>query len=930
MTENFIEILIDTAKQEPHLEVYTFLFPNGDGKNITSSRLCHDAGLNAGVLAENGIHPGDIVILVFDHGYDVVAAFWGALFLGALPTIYPYFPKNKPPGIYLDQLKRMTKSTGAEAVIAPSRFHDSIQPVFAGPDCHSVFMLPMTDDHYNHFEKFKSPGKYDEPAYIQFSSGTTGHPKGVLLSHAALIHYMNITKDSLACTPDDVTVGWLPLYHDMGLITQVLHPLFCGQRSVFLDPSDWLAMPHTLFRAVDRYRGSISWMPNFAFSYCTRRILTEQIEGLDLSSWRILGCGSEPVQIEALEAFKKRFIPYRLKAVALKVAYGLAEHVAGVTFTPHDRLPDVDWIRKKELSFRKAIPGNPNETDCIPIMSCGYPKPTVALRIVNESGEDNNDREVGEVLLKSPSLFSGYHLSPEETAKALKGGWLHTGDLGYIAGGQLYIVGRKKDLIITGGNNIQPDYIESIAESVLGNTCRYSAAFGIYNTDLGLELPVLVCEMRQMSDEAAISQFKQQIREQIKDALEVFVADICMVEPGWLIKTTSGKISRSDSREKYLLENKQNKKEFKFELIQGPEPLDLKTIELRLINIWEKLFRMSPIGTEDNFFELGGDSLLAIQMVYEIENSFQFSLPVTRLIETPTISGLTRHVIQYKQSLKNEILVPFHLKRPSSDHPIFFCVHGITGGVLDYRPLALALGDEQPFYAIQAKGLSKNVQTDESIESLAASYIQAIKSVQPFGPFYLGGYCFGGIVAFEMGRQLLAAGEEIRLLAIFDGYPPSFNPKRSKLLNEWLFAFNFLRNLPFWIRDYFQLSKLDRRYKNRRIARVLGKRFTRLMGFDIGLDRHDVVDNASSLAEQYQNVVESNIQAMRNYHIKPFHGRIALFRSLGRIPGQIDKSGRGWRKLAARVDVQMIPGGHKILLKEPNVRILADKLKAYL
>ena len=240
------------------------------------------------------------------------------------------------------------------------------------------------------------------------------------------------------------------------------------------------------------------------------------------------------------------------------------------------------------------------------------------------------------------------------------------------------------------------------------------------------------------------------------------------------------------------------------------------------------------------------------------------------------------------------------------------------------------MGPEQPFYALQPKGLSKSAHADKSIESIAATYIQAIKSVQPSGPFHLGGYCFGGVIAYEMSRQLLEADEKVQLLAIFEGYPPSFNPHKNKLSNEWLFAFNFIRNLPFWIRDYMQLSKMNRRYRNHRIVSIFRKRFMRLMGFNIELDKQDILDNVSSLAERYQHVVENNIYAMRHYHIKSFDGPMVLFRTPHRVPGRIEKPDRGWRKFAAEIDIQMIPGGHTTMLKKPNVKILADKLKGYL
>ncbi len=207
-----------------------------------------------------------------------------------------------------------------------------------------------------------------EIAYVQFSSGTTSLPKGVMLSHEAVLDYLRTSCETFAYTEDDVTVGWLPLYHDMGLVTQVLTPLLSGVPSVLLSPFHWMRRPETLLSAIDRFRGTISWMPNFAFSYCVRRTQHRDLTGLDLSSWRILGCGSEPIQAGNLHRFADRFAPYGFRRSALLAGYGMAENVAGITFSPLDREPDVEWVSVPRCNRSNAQP-RPRNVEAMPCPS---------------------------------------------------------------------------------------------------------------------------------------------------------------------------------------------------------------------------------------------------------------------------------------------------------------------------------------------------------------------------------------------------------------------------------------------------------------------------------------------------------------------------------------------------------------------------------
>lgn len=540
------------------------------------------------------------------------------------------------------------------------------------------------------------------------------------------------------------------------------------------------------------------------------------------------------------------------------------------------------------------------------------------------------EREIGEVLVHSPLVFEGYYKMPEESLLAVKDGWLRTGDLGYIAGGQLYVCGRKKDLIIVGGRNVHPNHLEAIAASVLGEQGRFAAAFGVPNPYLGTEMPIVVCEMRQLPDAAARIHLQQEVREKIQRTSQLFVGDVHLVDKGWVLRTTSGKINRAATRGKYLAEKRHSK--------LNAVPLHdvpttgggVTTMERRLVTIWETLFARAPISCDDDFFALGGDSLLAALLALEIEEHLQCSLPPTALLEAPTISALARLLERPAASVAEQTLVPLRPVSPSSGRPVFFCVHGLGGGVLDYRPLSDALGVEQPFYALQARGLDGTGPADASIEAMAAHYVQAVQALQSEGPYHLGGYCFGGVVAYEMARQLTAAAEKVALVAILEGLAPLVDARRNGAWREWQLAVNFIRNLPYWLRDYLQLGRLRRRARNRRLVRVARKRLLRLAGFGVELEVDDVLDRLPSRPAQLQKILASHLAASRQYSPTPYAGRVVLFRTPQRLL-QAPERDMGWSRLSTEpVDVQMIAGSHGTILEEPHVRVLAEKLKAFL
>jgi acyl-CoA synthetase (AMP-forming)/AMP-acid ligase II/thioesterase domain-containing protein/acyl carrier protein len=930
MHSHLADLVTSLAARRPEARVFTFLHSDRDEQIITAGALHRDACRIAELLHEHGVQRSAILPLVFEHGYELLAAFWGAVYLGAVPTILPYASPDARAPAPAAHIARLVRFTHACTVVTTAELRSALDQTLAGTACRTLALPPWPLDGVDAASAGWPADEPTEPPYIQFSSGTTSTPKGVVLSHAALLHYCHAAVTDFAITPDEVTVGWLPLYHDMGLLTQVLEPLTAGRHSVLMSPDAWLSEPHRLFTAIDRFRGTITWMPNFAFRYCTRRVRDEQIAGVDLSSWGIVGNASEPVLPEDLDGFARRFAPYGLDRRALTVSYGLAEHVAGVTWTPRRHAPAVEWVTIAGLEEGRAVRADPRAPGSRPVVSCGYPIPSVTLRIVGRDERPLAEREVGEVLVRSPMLFTGYYAMAEESAAALRDGWLHTGDLGYLADGQLHVCGRTKDLIIVGGRNIHPSHLEEIVASVQGHGGRFAAAFGVPNPQLGTETPVVVCEMRQPLDDASRVQLRQDVREQLRRTLNLFVGDVHVVDKGWVVRTTSGKINRAASRAKYLAERADADPGEATERAVAEAPALATDTAQRLIGVWETLFNQQGLTPAADFFTLGGDSLLAAQLALEIEERFRCSLPATALLAAPTIAGLARLIDAPAPPGERETLVALQAVETPTDRPRFFCVHGLGGGVLDYRPLAQALGPRQPFYALQARGLDGADPIDHSIEAMAAHYVCTIKAVQPTGPYYLGGYCFGGVVAYEMARQLIAAADDVALVAVLEGYAPSGEGPRGGWRREWGFALHFVRALPYWVRDYLQLERMQMRARNRRLVRVARKRLLRLAGIDVALEGQDLVDGLISRPAKLQRLLEGHLAAARRYAPAPYAGRIVLFRT-PRTLLQAPQRDMGWSRLSTEpVDVQMIAGSHATILAEPHVRVLADTLGGFL
>ena len=392
----------------------------------------------------------------------------------------------------------------------------------------------------------------EDVAFIQYTSGSTGNPKGVVLTHANLLANIRAWGRAVRLDSTDVVVSWLPLYHDMGLIGTWLGSVYHASLLVLMSPLDFLARPERWLWAIHTHRGTATAAPNFAYELCLRRLHDDALEGLDLSSWRLAANGAEPVSPDTMARFSERFAKYGFRPEAMAPVYGLAECTVGLAIPPLGRMPVVDRVQRAAFQDAGcAIAAAAADPDPLRFVACGYPLPGHEVRIVDEHGSELPDRIVGHLQFRGPSATAGYLRNAEETRKLIHGDWLDSGDLAYIVNGDIYITSRAKDMIIRGGRNIYPYELEEAIGRLPGVRKGCVAIFGATDPAAGTERVVVVAETRERGA-TALAALRNQINVLAVDLIGTPTDDIVLAPTQTVLKTSSGKIRRAATRDLYL------------------------------------------------------------------------------------------------------------------------------------------------------------------------------------------------------------------------------------------------------------------------------------------------------------------------------------------------------------------------------------------
>jgi fatty-acyl-CoA synthase len=519
---------------------------------ITYGRLLAEARQVAGGLEAQGIARGDTVALMLPTGLDFLASFLGVQIVGAIPVpIYPPVRLNLLEE-YAARQSRILRSAGVRLLIAFPRALP-MASVLAGTVPSLRAVVTVADLKAPQLVAGVSQADGTDTALIQYTSGSTGDPKGVQLTHAQLLANVRAIGTGVNLGGSDVVVSWLPLYHDMGLIGAWLSCLYHGVPLVLLSPLAFLSRPERWLTLIHEYRATISAAPNFAYELCARKVSDAVIDGLDLSSWRCALSGAEPISPETLERFAQRFARAGFRREALLPVYGLAENSVALCFPPLGRGPRIDAVRRAAFQEHgRAEAAEAGETGALRFVSVGRALAAHEIGLLDEDGAAVPERTVGRLVFRGPSAMVGYFGRPEATAAVtLPGGWIDSGDLAYRADGEIFIAGRLKDLIIKGGRNLVPQEIEEAASSVDGVRKGCVVAFGVVSEVLGTERLVIVAETR-LGRAAERDTLAAAITERVVEVVGIPPDSVELVPPHSVAKTSSGKVRRAATRELYI------------------------------------------------------------------------------------------------------------------------------------------------------------------------------------------------------------------------------------------------------------------------------------------------------------------------------------------------------------------------------------------
>lgn len=622
---------------------------------LTYGELDHRSRAIAARLQSLGAR-GDRAILLYPPGLDYIAAFFGCLYAGVV-AVPAYPPQRKRT---LGRLQAILTDSGATVALTTTKVRAGIERLsLHDPEMDGFRQVQWleTDAFPESIEStWQTPAVgLDTLAFLQYTSGSTGSPKGVMVSHGNLLHNQRMIQSAFGHGENTTVLGWLPLYHDMGLIGNVLQPLYLGRPCVLMSPVHFMQKPFRWLSAISRYRATTSGAPNFAYDLCVRQISLEEREQLDLSSWSVAFNGAEPIHAGTLERFTDTFGPCGFRREAFYPCYGLAEATLFVSGGERGAAPILKLAEKAALEKGEVIEASQAGTSAAPLVGCGRTAADQQLVVVNpETLSRCIHGHVGEIWVKGASVAQGYWNRVETTALTFaatiadtgEGPFLRTGDLGVIQNGELFVVGRLKDLIIIRGRNHYPHDIEAtVQESHPSLKPGGGAAFSIPVDD---EEQLVVVQEVVGHSSIDLGSLAARVGRAVTEHHEVQVHALVLIKPGTLPKTSSGKVQRHLCRAKLLahelaaVHTTSHGEQVDGEA-DGADDVDDEMVA-RVAEIWAQVLDRPHVGPHANFFEMGGDSLRGTQVLAKLQDVYGVELPLESLFDAPTVAGLAAKI----------------------------------------------------------------------------------------------------------------------------------------------------------------------------------------------------------------------------------------------------------------------------------------------
>ena len=683
--KTLIELLRWRAIHESNQRAFTFMIDgNVEGTALSYGELDHQARSIGALLQQHHVQ-GERALLLYPQRLDVIAAFFGCLYAGIIPIPAPA-PEASRFKRTIPRLQAIAKDAQATIVLTTSEIISIVAEArFAIPEFQKMHWLTTEDIAIELAQNWRNPDvKDNDLAYLQYTSGSTSTPKGVMISHKNIMFHCANLQEACGYTPDSATVTWMPYFHDYGLVEGLIVPLYNGTPCYVMSPFSFLRRPFNWLQTISRYKATHSQAPNFAYDQCVRRITAEQRAQLDLSCWQAAGNAAEPINPKVLKNFLQVFENSGFRPEAFCPAYGLAEATLLASFSPQTEAPVVIHLRPSALEENQIVEASNSQEVVRQVSGCGRIVCNTKVAIVNpETLAKCSPDEVGEIWVSGSSVAKGYWQRPEDTkltfqayiADIGEGPFLRTGDLGFIKDDQLFVTGRLKDVIIIRGTNHYPQDIEwTVQDSHSALRAENGAAFGVEVN--GEERLVIAQEIERNSQQHInVDRVFEDIRKKVFDQHEIQAHAVLLIKPGTLPKTSSGKIQRSACRQGFIEdslsviaiwklpigddEKSPNNVEISSEIepVQSPEEKPIAELDRSSIHSTESIQRWivenlnrewkvptQLIDLKKSFADYGLDSAMAVNLAQELEDWLKHPIEATIVWNFPTIELLANHL----------------------------------------------------------------------------------------------------------------------------------------------------------------------------------------------------------------------------------------------------------------------------------------------